>query len=132
MLLKRRLIYIICFIFIIPLGLATRRYGARMPPVIAEYGGDVLYATCWFFFLRIFFAKPTLWKAVAIACLICYAIEALELIQAPWMVKLRHTPPMGLILGYGFKWSDMLCYTIGCAIGWGIGALIEHPVKAAN
>lgn len=122
---KRRLIYLACFILIIPIGLATRKYGYAMPHIIATYGGDVLYATCWFFFLRMFIAKPPVWKVALFACFICYVIEVLELIQAPWMKNLQHTPPLGLILGYGFNWSDLVCYTIGCLLGWGIGVLIE-------
>ena len=129
MVLKRRLIYILCFILIIPIGLATRKYSASIPAILAEYGGDVLYATCWFFFIRIFLVRPKVWKAAIIACLICYAIELLELYNAQWMVKLRHIPPMGLILGYGFKWSDMLCYTIGCALGWVIDRTTISRIK---
>ncbi|HWB25229.1 MAG TPA: DUF2809 domain-containing protein [Chitinophagaceae bacterium] len=101
-----------------------------MPGLIAGYGGDVLYATCWFFFMRMLLPKPALWRVVLYACVICYLIEILELYQAPWMIHLRHTPSFGLILGYGFKWSDMLCYTIGALLGWVIGLLIERK-KAA-
>lgn len=130
MLLKRRLIYLICFMLIIPIGLATRKYGQYMPALVSTYGGDVLYATCWFFFLRIFIAKTPVWKVALFACFICYVIEVLELVQTPWMKKLQHTPPLGLILGYGFNWSDLLCYTIGCTVGLLLGLLIERPNKA--
>lgn len=126
MLVKRRLIYLLCFVLIIPIGLSTRKYGYAMPHIVAKYGGDVLYATCWFFFLRIFIAKRPVWNVALFACLICYVIEVLELIQAPWMKQLQHTAPLGLILGYGFNWSDLLCYTIGSLLGWSIELLIER------
>lgn len=123
---KSRLIYLACFILIIPIGLSTRKYGYAIPHIVAKYGGDVLYATCWFFFLRMLLAKPPLQRIALYAFIVCAAIELLELIQAPWMKKLQHTPPLGLILGYGFNWSDMVCYAIGTIIGWGIGKMIEQ------
>jgi len=123
---RRRLIYLICFILIIPIGLSTRKYSYAMPHVIAEYGGDVFNATCWFFFLRMLLVKPPLQRIALYAFIVCAVIELLELIQAPWMKKLQHTPPLGLILGYGFNWSDMVCYAIGNIIGWGIGKMIEQ------
>jgi len=101
-----------------------------MPQLVAKYGGDVLYATCWFFFLRIWLAKPPVCIVVLYAFIVCAIIEVLELVQAPWMKKLQHTPPLGLILGYGFNWSDMLCYAVGALIGWGIGMMIERRKQA--
>jgi hypothetical protein len=34
-----------------------------------------------------------------------------------------------MILGFGFLWSDWLCYAIGVLIGWGIATFAE---KAAS
>ena len=67
---------------------------------------------------------------IAYTFLVCICIETLQLYQAPWMQKLRHTYPMGLILGYGFLWSDWLCYATGCLLAWPIGLLIERPAPA--
>lgn len=125
-LLTRRIIYLFCVIFIIPAGLSTRKYGYAMPHIVATYGGDVLYATCWFFFLRMLFAKPPVQRIALYAFIACSIIEVLELVQAPWMKKLQHTPPLGLILGYGFNWSDIVCYATGALIGFGIGRMIER------
>ena len=49
--------------------------------------------------------------------LLCITIEISELYQAPWIVNLRHTPPFGILLGYGFLWSDWLCYAVGVLAG---------------
>lgn len=129
---RRRIIYLFCFILIIPVGLSTRKYGYAMPVLVAKYGGDVLYATCWFFFVRIWLAKPPVHYIALCAFIVCAIIEVSELIQAPWMKKLQHTPPLGLILGYGFNWSDMVCYAVGALIGLGMGKMIERnplPLK---
>ena len=44
-----------------------------------------------------------------------------QLYHAPWIDSIRHTTLGGLILGYGFLWSDLACY----AVGVGLGVVIE-------
>ena len=39
------------------------------------------------------------------------------LYHAPWIDNLRQTTLGGLVLGFGFLWSDIFCYTIGIIIG---------------
>ena len=46
-----------------------------------------------------------------------YAIEVSQLYHAPWLDRIRYTSLGGLVLGYGFLWSDIICYTVGLAIG---------------
>lgn len=129
-LLKKRLIYLVYFIIIIPVGLSTRKYGASMPYIVATYGGDTLYATCIFFFYRILLARPAVFNIVLLTYVTCICVELLQLYQAPWIQKIRHTPPFGLILGYGFLWSDWLCYAAGSLFAWVIGYFTERESKA--
>jgi hypothetical protein len=49
------------------------------------------------------------------------AIELSQLYQASWIDSIRHTTLGGLILDFGFLWSDLACY----ALGVGLGAAIE-------
>jgi hypothetical protein len=42
------------------------------------------------------------------------------------MQKLRHTPPFGLLLGYGFLWSDWICYAVGVLLGLFIALAFER------
>ena len=57
-------------------------------------------------------------QAVAIAALsVSFAIEASELYQAEWINRIRNTLVGGLVLGFGFKWSDLVCYTTGILMG---------------
>ena len=70
-------------------------------------------------FLGIGFILPPA-RTVTIAALalgVSLAVEVSQLYQADWINALRHTRVGGLILGYGFKWSDLLCYTAGCLLG---------------
>ena len=42
-------------------------------------------------------------------------------IPPPWIDSIRHTTLGGLVLGFGFLWSDLACY----AAGVGLGVTIE-------
>ena len=71
-------------------------------------------------FLGIGFLAPH-WSSFRVsvaALLFSYTIEFSQLYHALWIDSLRHYRIGGLILGYGFLWSDMLCYTVGVAVGF--------------
>src|SRR5207237_49913 len=53
--------------------------------------------------------------ALAYSC----AIEVSQLYHAPWIDAIRRTLPGALVLGYGFLWSDLVCYAAGVALGAG-------------
>jgi glycopeptide antibiotics resistance protein len=56
-------------------------------------------------------------RAFAIALTLSYAIELSQLYQAAWINGIRDTRLGGLLLGHGFLWSDLLCYTVGITFG---------------
>ena len=95
------------------LGLSSRRYASLLPAFFARYSGDTLYAVM--IFIGVAFLFPR-WRSVRVAVvslLFCYAIEVSQLYHAPWMDDIRHSMLGGLIFGFGFLWSDLLCYTVG-------------------
>ena len=59
-------------------------------------------------------------KALA-ALLFSYCIEISQLYQAGWINAIRGTTLGALVLGHGFLWSDMVCYTVGV----GLAVLID-------
>lgn len=120
-----RWIYAILFLLTIPLGLATRRAPQYFPAVVQEYGGDALYATCVFLGWRFLRPRQSLLRSGIVGYLFCCCIELQQLYQAPWIVQLRHTFPFGLILGFGFKWSDCICYAAGTLAGAAIALPVE-------
>lgn len=98
------------------LGLASRRFAAD-PSFIRAYAGDALWALMVFFGIA-FVANRQPTRVVALlAGLFCFGIELSQLYHAPWIDSLRATRLGGLVLGYGFLWSDLLCYGVGVAIG---------------
>lgn len=121
--------YLLLIVITIPLGLATRQYGYCLPHVIATFGGDVLYATLVFFLIRFAALKPPLLTIAFLAWLFCIMIETLQLYRAPWIQELRHTFPFGLILGYGFLWSDWICYAAGVLLALAVSFCAERIIE---
>ena len=114
---RNRLIYLVLVAMTIVTGLASRHYSSSLPPWVESYLGDTLWALMVFLLIGfIFRTKSTRWVAVA-AILFSYSIEVSQLYHAPWIDTLRSNWLGGLILGFGFLWSDLVCYTVGIGVG---------------
>lgn len=106
------------------MGLASRRYDSFIPQWIGPYLGDSLWALMVFLgFGFLFQRKSTIWVAFT-ALFFSFGIELSQLYHAPWIDRIRACRLGGLVLGYGFLWSDLVCYTVGIMAGWGIEKLL--------
>lgn len=124
--LLRKFCYLLVFIFCTWLAIATRTHRTWFHPLIAEYGGDVIWAGMFLFLLRIFFSKMKLWKLAMICYGLGVADELLQLYHAPWIEAIRKTRIGGLALGFGFLWSDIICYAVGITVAYVLIRLIER------
>ena len=107
--LKTKLISLTIAIFLIPIGLATRQYGNEWMKL---YLGDVLWAAMIYWGFKFLFVQEP--KRTAFYALIfCFLIEFSQLYHEPWIDEIRNTRLGGLVLGFGFLWSDMVCYSVG-------------------
>ncbi len=114
---RNRKIYFLWIIIVVLLGLASRKFTDFIPSFLADYAGDTLWALLVFFiFGFIFITKPTLQIGV-LAISFSFLIEISQLYHAPWIDAIRHTTLGALALGFGFLWTDLICYTIGVFIG---------------
>jgi hypothetical protein len=102
---------------VVALGLSSRRYATLLPEFLALYTGDTLYATMIFVGIGFLFTRWRSLRVAVVSLIFCYAIELSQLYHAPWIDNVRHTRVGGLVLGFGFLWSDLLCYTAGVALG---------------
>jgi hypothetical protein len=99
-------------------GLASRQFPDALPYWIHEYAGDTLWALLVFLLLGfIFKTKSSLWVSL-VAITFSVGIEISQLYHAPWIDALRAYRLGGLILGFGFLWSDLVCYTLGVGFGF--------------
>jgi hypothetical protein len=114
---RNRTIYFILTVLVILTGLASRKFSEHLPSFIAEYSGDTLWALLIFFLTGFIFSTYTSIRIAIIALIFSFAIEFSQLYQAVWINSIRHTRIGGLILGFGFLWSDLICYTAGILIG---------------
>jgi hypothetical protein len=102
------------------LGLASRRFLGDYS-FIKLYAGDALWALMVYFGFAFIFHRWSVPFVAAAALGFSVGIELSQLYHAPWIDSLRATRLGGLILGFSFVWSDLLCYVVGV----GLGILIE-------
>jgi len=110
--LKSRITFFVLIVVTIILGLLSRHFA-----IIPLFIGDILWATMVYFIARFIFITKPIKFIVIVSLLFCYAIEFSQLYKAPWIDNLRHTLFGRLVLGDTFLWTDLLCYTVGVAIG---------------
>jgi hypothetical protein len=126
---RSRASYFCLALLVVVLGLASRRYRSELPPFIGAYAGDALWAA------MVFLLAATLWpnahsRALALGALgFSFGIEVSQLYHTPWLDALRATRAGALVLGQGFLWSDLLCYTAGVGIAAGADLLLRHAAR---
>jgi Protein of unknown function (DUF2809) len=111
---KNRLKFIPFALLLIPVGLATRTYGNEFMKL---YVGDSLWAMMIYFGFRFLFPSQSL-KAFWLTLTFCYLIEFSQLYHAEWIDNIRQNLLGGLILGFGFLWSDLVAYFLGILSGY--------------
>ena len=118
---RNRITYAVCIFIVILLGLASRSHLPHIPSIVEEYAGDTLWALAVYLTIAFLFSHLSIRKVAIIAGLFSLAIEISQLYHAPWIDYIRHLRLGGLVLGFGFLWSDLICYFLGI----GTGALLE-------
>ena len=110
---RPRLLTAALLLLTIALGLASRRYAAPLPHVIAAYAGDALWAAMVYWIAAFILPRAKTRTLAAIALSLSFAVELSQLYQAPWINEIRATRLGVLALGHGFLWSDLVCYAAG-------------------
>ncbi|PEX82642.1 DUF2809 domain-containing protein [Bacillus cereus] len=114
---RNRLLYAVFTIVVIILGLSSRKFAFALPDLLNNYLGDALWALMIFTGFGFLFPKIETKKLAIISLIFCYGIEISQLYHAEWIDSIRATTLGGLVLGYGFLWSDLVAYTIGVGVG---------------
>jgi hypothetical protein len=112
-----RLKYALLTVATMFLGLASRAYS--MPnDFIHTYVGDAIWAAMVYWLIRLVLPHFSTKTSAIYALSFCYTIEISQLYQADWLNVIRHTRLGGLVLGFGFLWSDFVCYTVGIGVAY--------------
>ena len=123
-----RITYLTAAIAVVVLGLSSRRYSRVLPEFLASYAGDTLWALTAFLGVGMLFRRWSTLRVCVTALLFAFAIELSQLYHSPWVDQIRRTMVGGFVLGYGFLWSDLLCYVVGISIG----CTLDMQLKGLN
>ena len=117
---RKRLLYFILIIIILIIGITTRFYPHLFPDCLTNflviYLGDTLWAATAYLVVCFICPSIKIKNALIISLAFCYLIEISQLYHAPWIDAVRANRFAALILGFGFLWSDFICYTIGVGL----------------
>ncbi len=119
-LIRRRTHSVLLAAATIALGLASRKFAFVLPPWLAKNAGDALYAVMIYWLIGVCFPRVSPPRAALAALGFCAGIEFLKLVQFPWLVAARHSTAGALVLGRGFHWSNLVCYTLGVLLASGL------------
>jgi hypothetical protein len=101
----------------IALGLGSRKYAGALPGFVASYAGDTLWAVLVYALAGAIAPQARLRTRAVCALAASFAIECSQLLRLAWLDSVRQTRFGALVLGQGFLWSDLVCYTAGAALG---------------
>lgn len=121
---KRRLFYFLAIVFLIFLGLSSRKVSG-----IPEETGDALWAMMVFCLIRLVFIRQKLSCIALASLLVSYAVEFQQMIKWSWLVEFRRTFIGHMLLGQGVLWIDLVAYTIGIVIVFLIFSRVEKVWK---
>ncbi|MEZ0484273.1 ribosomal maturation YjgA family protein [Fibrella aquatica] len=126
---RNRLIYSGLTAGVLVLGLASRQFGMYLPSFINAYIGDTLWALMVFFGIALVFNRQPTRRVALLALLFSFSIEFSQLYHAPWIDSVRSTRLGGLVLGFGFLWTDLICYSVGIMIGAWVDYRLTRQAK---
>lgn len=121
---RSRYLYVVLILVTLFVGLASRKSPEYFNEFLAEYLGDTLWALLVFWGLGFVFQKKSIAYIAILSLTFSFCIELSQLYQAPWIESIRDTTLGALVLGHGFLWSDLICYTTGVGIGVGMELFI--------
>jgi hypothetical protein len=114
----------------VALGLATRAFRGVLPAAIGAYAGDVLWAAMVYLLIAAVWRQASIGRVAAGAAMFSLAIELSQLYHASWIDAVRRTRLGGLVLGFGFLWSDLACYAAGIALAAALDIALTRPTRA--
>lgn len=108
-----RIKYAFAFIGCIILGLLSRRGILNEITFVHNYVGDSIWAAMVYFLISSLFTSTSIKRKIIYSTAFSFGIEFSQLIDNEHFNTIRDLPGMRLVFGYGFKWSDLVCYLIG-------------------
>jgi uncharacterized protein DUF2809 len=114
--LKVRLVYAAVGLVVVLCGVAWRSPVLGLPPVVAKYGGSVLWGALVFACCRTAMPKAGGATAAILAALLAAIVEFSQLLHWPALDAFRGASFGALLLGRVFSWWDIVSYWAGIAV----------------
>jgi len=108
-LLSKRIRYLLSATPVLIAGLASRKFPEHLPLFLAEYAGDTLWALMLYLLVSTLLAGRPIVVRAAISLAPAFFVEISQLYHTPWIDSIRQTTLGGLVLGFGFLWTDLIC-----------------------
>lgn len=124
--LRKRAVYLIAMLVVMLLGLTSRAYAQTLPEFWANHAGDALWAAMVYLLFRLLLPDYRTWTCAIGAVLFSFGIEFSQLYRAEWIDALRSTTLGALVLGHGFLAIDLIRYTVGIGVCWGLDITALH------
>lgn len=128
---RRRLPYLCSILMLCVCGLAVRRWYGISPNFFNTYFPDAAWTMAVYCGLGLMFDCGVRLN-LPVSLGISYLVELSQLYSPPFLAALRRTTLGGLVLGYGFLWSDLVCYTAGALFCAGIETLLRKMKRGRN
>ncbi|ULO05579.1 DUF2809 domain-containing protein [Paenibacillus sp. 19GGS1-52] len=116
----KSIVYICIFLTVIVLGISSRAFADQLPLFVSRHFGDALWGSMVYFGFRVLFTEQKKLHSLVLSLIFSFGIEFSQLYQEDWINSLRSTLVGGLILGKGFLWIDLLRYTVGIGLSYGL------------
>jgi hypothetical protein len=108
---------IAALVFVMLLGLASRRYPVLFPAALGKYPGDALWALMVFVAWGLVFPKKPTWRIFVYTLVTACCVETCKLYRTPGLDDFRNSTIGHLLLGSAFSWQNLIAYTMGAVIG---------------
>lgn len=109
-------------VLVIAAGLLSRST-LPLPDWFREYEGDTLWSMMMYGIFALLFPEARVKSLLIATLLFSYLIECSQLLDYDWLNTLRATP-LRYLLGQGFVWSDLLCYSTGCILACSLDVIM--------
>ncbi len=97
----------------IAIGLASRSGHPWCPAWFVVHAGDVLWASCLYFFLALLRPNARPRSLLLATLLLSFLVELSQLLSWEWLNAIRSTTPGRLVLGQGWQLEDLPRYLVG-------------------
>jgi len=116
----RLLLFLICAIVILVasiIGLDSRVHAHHYKRFYVNTMGDTMWTLAFFAFYRFVFYRAKLWFVALITLDWAFFIETSQLWHPHWLDVIRSYKLGGMLLGFGFRWQDLICDAGGVLLG---------------